>query len=55
VTKKYLRRIPVDPITESATTWVLVDPPDKPGSRAVFDVRSGAPGKSLGGTPYGEL
>jgi general secretion pathway protein G len=55
VTKKYLRRIPVDPITESATTWVLVDPPDKPGSRAVFDVRSGAPGKSLAGTPYGEM
>ena len=55
VTKKYLRRIPVDPITESATTWVLVDPPDKPGSRVVFDVRSGAPGKSLAGTPYGEL
>jgi general secretion pathway protein G len=55
VTKKYLRRIPVDPITESATTWVLVDPPDKPGSRAVFDVRSGAPGKSLAGAPYGEM
>jgi general secretion pathway protein G len=55
VTKKYLRRIPVDPITESATTWVLVDPPDKPGSGVVFDVRSGAPGKSLAGTPYGEL
>ena len=55
VTKKYLRRIPVDPITESATTWVIVDPPDKPDARVVFDVRSGAPGKSIGGTPYGEF
>jgi general secretion pathway protein G len=55
VTRKYLRRIPVDPITESATTWVIVDPPDKPGSRVLYDVRSGAPGKSLGGTPYGEF
>jgi general secretion pathway protein G len=55
VTKKYLRRIPVDPITESPTTWVIVDPPDKPGARAVYDVRSGAPGKSLGGTPYSEF
>jgi general secretion pathway protein G len=55
VTKKYLRRVPVDPITESATTWVIVEPPDKPGARVVYDVRSGAPGKSLGGTPYGEL
>jgi general secretion pathway protein G len=55
VTKKYLRRIPVDPITESATTWIIVDPPDKPGAQAVYDVRSGATGKSLGGTPYGEF
>lgn len=55
VTKKYLRRIPVDPITESATTWVIVDPPDKPDTRVVYDVRSGAPGKSIGGTPYGEF
>jgi general secretion pathway protein G len=55
VTKKYLRRVPVDPITESATTWVIVEPPEKPDARVVYDVRSGAPGKSLGGTPYGEL
>ena len=55
VTKKYLRRVPVDPITESATTWVIVEPPDKPGTRVVYDVRSGAPGKSLGGSPYGEF
>ena len=55
VTKKYLRRVPVDPITESATTWVIVEPPDKPGTSAVYDVRSGAPGTSLGGSAYGEF
>jgi len=55
VTKKYLRRIPVDPITEKATSWVIVEPPDKSGSQLVYDVRSGAPGKSLGGTPYAEF
>jgi general secretion pathway protein G len=55
VAKKYLRRIPVDPITESATSWVIVEPPDKAGSNMVYDVRSGAPGKSLGGTPYAEF
>lgn len=59
VTKKYLRRVPLDPITESTTTWVIVEPPgDKPGTtqqRGVYDVRSGAEGKSLTGTPYGEL
>ncbi|MFO1206582.1 MAG: prepilin-type N-terminal cleavage/methylation domain-containing protein [Burkholderiales bacterium] len=60
VTKKYLRRVPVDPITESATTWVIVEPPsNKPGAtteqQGVYDVRSGAEGKALTGTPYGEL
>jgi general secretion pathway protein G len=55
VTKKYLRRVPVDPITESATTWVTVEPPDKPGSKMIYDVHSGAPGKSLGGTPFAEF
>jgi general secretion pathway protein G len=63
VSKRYLRRVPVDPITESATTWVLVEPPDKPGAQGgqaqgapgVYDVRSGAQGKSLSGTPYGEM
>ena len=51
VTKKYLRRLPEDPLTESATTWVLI-PPDKSGKGGVFDVKSGAPGNSLAGEPY---
>jgi general secretion pathway protein G len=55
VAKRYLRRIPVDPITDSATTWQTVVPPDKPDVKAVYDVRSGAPGKSLAGTPYSEF
>jgi general secretion pathway protein G len=55
VTKKYLRRLPVDPITESTATWVIVKPPDKPEAQGVYDVRSGAPGNSLAGTPYSEF
>lgn len=55
VTKKYLRRIPVDPITDSASTWQIVAPPDKPDVKGVYDVRSGAPGKSLAGPPYAEF
>lgn len=51
VDKKYLRRIPPDPITDSETSWVVVPPADKKKS-GVFDVRSGAPGKSKDGTPY---
>lgn len=53
VTKKYLRAIPADPITETTATWVSVPPPetDKGG---VFDVKSGAPGKGLDGTAYAD-
>lgn len=51
VTKRYVRRVPVDPVTDSATTWILLPPPD-PQKGAVFDVKSGAPGKSRDGTFY---
>jgi general secretion pathway protein G len=51
VTKRYLRRVPTDPVTDSVTTWVLLPPPD-PLMGAVFDVKSGATGKSRDGTPY---
>ena len=47
--RRYLRNVPVDPITDSATSWVTVAPPVGSG---VVDVRSGAPGAGLDGTPY---
>lgn len=51
--KRYLRAVPLDPITESAVTWVTLPPSGQvPG--AVYDVRSGAPGSCLGGTLYSE-
>lgn len=53
VTKKYLRAIPRDPITDSTTTWVTV-PPDDPDKGVVYDVKSGAPEKSMDGTMYAE-
>lgn len=53
VTKKYLRKIPVDPITDNASTWVVV-PPSNPDQGGVFDLRSGAPGNGRDGTPYSE-
>lgn len=49
---KYLRKIPVDPISDSAATWVIV-PPDDPQKGGVYDVRSGARGKARDGTLYG--
>jgi general secretion pathway protein G len=54
VATKYLRKIPVDPVTESVETWVVVSPPDA-RKGGVFDVRSGAPGNSTGGKPYSEF
>ena len=51
--EKYLRKVPVDPITESAVTWVAV-PPEDPQKGGVFDVKSGAQGKAQNGTAYGE-
>ena len=52
VTKRYLRRVPPDPITESTESWVLVPPPDEPGQRKVWDVRSGAEGQGKSGSDY---
>ena len=50
--KRYLRKVPPDPITESATTWLVVAPPESETQEGVYDVRSGAPGKSLDGEAY---
>jgi general secretion pathway protein G len=50
-TDKYLRKVPLDPITESAATWIPVLP-DDPQKSGVFDVKSGAPGKALDGSEF---
>lgn len=52
VTRRYLRRVPPDPMTESTETWVVVPPPDEPGQRKVWDVRSGAEGQGKNGSDY---
>lgn len=54
VSKKYLRSVPVDPITQSGSTWVIV-PPDDPAKGGVFDIRSGAKGNARDGTPFAKL
>lgn len=51
VQKRYIRRIPEDPVTGSNATWV-VQPPDDPSKGGVFDVRSGAKGKASDGSSY---
>ncbi|MDD4880633.1 MAG: type II secretion system protein [Gallionellaceae bacterium] len=54
VSRRYLRRIPSDPITESDTTWLTV-PPEAPAEGVVYDVKSGADGNASDGTPYRDL
>lgn len=48
---RYLRALPVDPMTDSRTTWVASPPP---AGRAlagnVYDVHSGSPAKGLDGS-----
>ena len=50
--RRYLRKVPPDPITDNAFTWIVVAPPDTETQEGVYDVRSGAPGKSLDGEAY---
>ncbi len=53
----YLRAIPEDPFTQSTATWQVVlaeYDPANPLSQGVFDVRSGASGTGLDGSPYAE-
>jgi general secretion pathway protein G len=59
VSDGYLRQVPVDPITGNSDSWRLImeDPSNtvnqtQPG---IYDVRSGAEGTSLEGTPYSEF
>jgi len=53
VEKKYLRALPVDPITERSDSWQLL-PPEAPAKGAVADIKSGAPGNGRNGIPYAE-
>lgn len=53
VEKKYLRALPIDPITEKSDSWIIVPPEDlTKGSMA--DIKSGAPGNDRNGKPYSD-
>lgn len=50
--RRYLRAVPVDPITERADTWQIIPPPG--GEAGVYDLVSGAEGVGLDGVPYAD-
>lgn len=53
VTKKYLRSLPPDPITETNSSWITNAPKDA-DQDGVYDVKSGAEGTARDGTRYSE-
>jgi general secretion pathway protein G len=54
VEKKYLARLPVDPILESDSGWIITPPEEEGMPGAVYNIRSGAPGNGRDGRPYAE-
>lgn len=58
VERQYINKLPIDPITESTSTWVVIPPETNADGDTlegdVFDVQSGASGKALDGTKYSE-
>ncbi len=54
VEKKYLRALPIDPVTDSSTTWIVV-PPEDGTKGGVADIKSGAPGSDRDGKPFSDL
>jgi general secretion pathway protein G len=53
VEKKYLPRLPFDPVADSDAVWVIV-PPEDTTRGSVYDIHSGAEGKGRNGKPYSE-
>ncbi|WP_034303819.1 type II secretion system protein [Herbaspirillum sp. RV1423] len=51
VSHKYLRKIPLDPMTDSNRTWMIVAP-ENSDLGGVFDVRSGSSSRARDGTLY---
>ena len=50
VEKRYIRRVPVDPLTERETSWIETRSEDSGGG--IRDVHSGAEGNASDGKPY---
>ncbi|MFL9858051.1 prepilin-type N-terminal cleavage/methylation domain-containing protein [Paraburkholderia madseniana] len=49
--RRYLRALPLDPVTNRSDSWVPVPGTDD-DDKTIVDVKSGAQGKALDGTEY---
>ena len=58
VSDGYMRKIPDDPLTKSASTWQTIpaepDPRNATATPGVYDVRSGSTQQALDGTNYSD-
>jgi general secretion pathway protein G len=52
VGQRYLRTLPMDPVTERKDTWVASIWEEEGGRKVVNDVHSGATGNGRDGTPF---
>jgi general secretion pathway protein G len=56
VSEGYMRKVPIDPVTQSSDSWVTVaaepDPNSPSGEAGIYDIKSGAQGTALDGTSY---
>ena len=51
VKKRYVRSVPLDPVAQSATAWIVV-PPEDPKTGVVYDLKSSAQGSGRDGKPF---
>jgi general secretion pathway protein G len=58
VTDGYMRTVPKDPLTDSASSWQTImsdaDASNPTATPGIYDVKSGAPGTALDGTNYSD-
>lgn len=54
VEQKYLRAVPLDPVTDSASSWILIPARDA-DTKGIVDIKSGALGTSRDGRAYESL
>ena len=43
--------LPIDPVTDSSSTWIVV-PPEDGAKGGVYNIKSGAPGNDRSGKPF---
>ncbi|VTU40514.1 PilD-dependent protein PddA [Variovorax sp. PBS-H4] len=52
VTLRYLRALPLDPVTERRDSWILQLRDEEGGRKVIHDIHSGATGNATDGTPF---